>query len=196
MASRILPPDPTQPELTVYADGPISDFRRGTSRVRRRLRRYGDLALLGLLAVTVLIAIRMTTRPAETAQTAAPASSFRASSSPSRDPVPRLVAPATAHPGESLTVVGYQRRGLCPSNEVLLDELPVAIQQVAIIAAALPEWDGVVFALVIPPTTPPGPHKLALVGAVPGEPSGADTCVSGPIHRGLVGTAPLRVVGG
>jgi hypothetical protein len=191
----ILPPDATRPDLTVYADIPFDDLGPRTIR-GRRLRRYADLALLGLCAVAVLIAVQATTRQSEMAQTAnaAAASPFRTPSSPPRDPVPRLVAPATARPGESMTVLCYQHRGLCASNEILLDALPVAAQQVAIIGAALPEWDGVVFALVIPPTTLPGRHELALVGATPGEPSGADTC-AGPIHRGPTATAPIRVIG-
>jgi hypothetical protein len=176
-------------DLAVHIEASAGE---GHTALRRLLRSRADLALVGLAIITVLIATR-DIAPAAVARQLLTAQTQSVQSDPTSEPFPKLVAPGTAAPGDRFLVLGYQHRGLCASNEILLDGQAVPTQQTAIIEAALSDWDGVIFTIAIPRNAAPGPHELTLLGALPGASRGADTCVTGARPRGRIATSTLLV---
>jgi hypothetical protein len=103
--------------------------------------------------------------------------------------------PASAEPGQTLTMIGYQRRGSCSDTTVYVDLRPVGHQVVAVVNNALPDWDGVVLSVRLPDDVTPGPHVVTLMGALPGRGRSGelDPCADESVHTGVVASALLNV---
>jgi hypothetical protein len=109
-------------------------------------------------------------------------------------PEPLLIAPGQARPGEVLTLVAYQRRGLCGGVELLFDGAPVDHQVTATIDAPHPEWNAVILTLPVASAVAAGPHELALFGPMPGGRGGL-LCADQAQHRARIAAASVVVSG-
>jgi hypothetical protein len=149
------------PEPVILLDEPAEELSTGDASPRWR-RLWPPLAVL---AVAGALAIQHRTPPAAASPAAQPARTATA-----RDAFhPSLGAPATARPGEAVTLMGYQHHGLCGDLEVRLDGSPVAVRTREIVDGAQPGWDGVVLAITLPAELTAGPHRIELLGPLPGR---------------------------
>jgi hypothetical protein len=185
----------SEPLVLIDGDIPIEDHSSAPEPVAavpsRRWRRYRDAALaLGVIgAALVGLQLAYGQATAATAPAAAPSASAPATTMA----FPKLVAPATARPGQQLTLLGYEPHGRCDQTALLLDGGPAAMQIVELIDSAQSGWDGMVLTVDLPATLAPGSHQLDLLGALPGAGHGADICDDEPMHQGRIATATIIV---
>lgn len=166
---------------------------RRSERWWRRLRPYVDLGLLvALVAVAAGIGHNSgddSERPAAVSTTSRSA----VEAAPTPAPYPLLIAPATAQPGEVVSVVAYRRRGLCADIELRLDGVRLDQRVTASIEAAHANWNSVLLTVRIPAASRQDTHELELVGAVPGRGRGGPRCGDREQRWGRIAIAPLVV---
>jgi hypothetical protein len=157
--------------------------------------RYPALVFVALIAVAVAL------RPGQ-GSTVPLHSIATVPESGTQDPAPpvdrptyrSLVVPASVRPGQTMTVVGYQRRGVCEATTlVYLDLQPVGHEVLAVVDAALPDWDGIVLSVRVPTDITAGVHVVSLIGALPRPDRGADICTDTPQHTGTLASALFSV---
>lgn len=81
---------------------------------------------------------------------------------------PGLIAPATARPGQPITVVGFRDSTLCGSSELRFDDNPVAYRVDATARERNPGWVAVFMVMSVPDTANPGTHLIQLWGPARG----------------------------
>jgi hypothetical protein len=173
-------------------DPPTTDERQRPSATwRRRLRSYVDLGLLALLVGAAAIIAQ------DGGDDAAPPGAVSATTQPARaavpEPYPLLAAPATAGPGEVVSIVAYRHRGLCGHIELRLDGVRLDHRVTATIEAPHPDWDTVLLTVRIPAASSPDVHRLELAGPVPGRGRGGPRCGDGEQRWGPIATTTLEV---
>jgi hypothetical protein len=208
-------PRPPAPELTVTIEvepssgdradqlagreGPLfaaPAWLAGLGRKIRPLWRFRGAAVLLALAVAAVIVARpgqAPTVPAETSATSAPAPHATSGTAAPRPSSRTMVVPGSARPGETVTLVGYQRRGVCDATAVYLGARLLAHERIAVVDSALPDWDAVVLAVRLPVDVTPGSHLVTLVGALPGPGRGAGTCTDARQRSSVIATALLVI---
>jgi hypothetical protein len=81
---------------------------------------------------------------------------------------PALIAPATARPGQPITVVGFRDSTLCGSSELRFDDNPVVYRVDATARERSPGWVEVIMVMSVPDTATPGSHLIQLWGPARG----------------------------
>jgi hypothetical protein len=81
---------------------------------------------------------------------------------------PGLIAPASAHPGQQVTIVGFRRDGLCGATELRFDDATVTYRVDATAALRSTGWESIFMVTQIPDRAEPGTHRIKLIGPAPG----------------------------
>jgi hypothetical protein len=192
-------PESSEPLILIDGNTDAEESRLAPTRSAvpassTRWRRYREVAIALAVIGAAVTGLELWREPTITGTSPAPiATSGTAAGSAVPAPFPTLVAPATARPGQRLTLVAFERRGLCPETALLLDGAPMLIEKAELIDSALLGWDGTVLTLDLSATLAPGPHRLDLLGATPIVGRGADACGSEPRHRATLATATLLI---
>ena len=90
---------------------------------------------------------------------------------------PGLIAPATARPGQPITVVGFRDSTLCGPSELRFDNHPVAYRVDATARERNPGWVEVIMVMSVPDPADPGTHLIQLWGPA----RGGDQAICGNI---------------
>jgi hypothetical protein len=101
--------------------------------------------------------------------------------------VPRLVVPASATAGSTITILGYRNPDLCGPTQVGLDGV---LLTVTIIGGA-ESTNRIRISIQIPKRTLPGPHRVDLYG--PMRAAGGMLCGRTPEHQTRIATATITV---
>lgn len=138
---------------------------RSIVRRLRPMRRVGEpLLLIGIAFVAFVVTGLRGGSPIPDSGPGVSATSDPAVVSAARPwtPNPRFIAPATARPGEHLTVVAFHSREACGDPVLRFDDNPVMHQLSSYIASPDPAWIGMFMTLDLPATTPVGIHEIEL----------------------------------
>jgi hypothetical protein len=107
--------------------------------------------------------------------------------------LPRLVAPATARPGEQITVVLYRDGALGRPFELRFDDTAVAHRIHYTASSKNIGWTEMFMTMDIPSTSTLGIHHIQFYGPFPnGE--GGPLCGVSSEHQDLLGVAEVRLV--
>jgi hypothetical protein len=173
-------------DIDLDADPPAEPARR---RSRRWWRRRCGRRLVEPAALVVLAAVGYVAAGSVGARSVAtdgggprhpPVAAPAAARGPAPEPTPtlgtppadigRLIAPATAEPGEQITIVGFRSTRLCGGTAcgrptVDFDGAIVATRQQD---GSTPHsgWVDVLLSLTVPATATPGRHQISLIGPV------------------------------
>ena len=106
---------------------------------------------------------------------------------------PRFVVPATARPGEQITLVGYRDAQLCGPTALRFDGHLISHQLRASARPAAGAWVELYLTVTIPSEASFGSHGLELLGPVSGGQSGV-LCGDEPEHQDRLTGAEIIVV--
>lgn len=163
--------------------------------VKRRLRRLLEPAVLVVVALMMLFAVRTIDRPSGPDGGPAPRPVISSHSDRPSMPVgqPRFVAPETAAPGERITVMAFRNRRLCGLAELRFDGMPVANRLDSYVGGQ-PDagWMEMFLTMDVPQSASPGPHEIQLYGPVPGGFRDA-MCADVHEHQGVLAAATIVV---
>jgi hypothetical protein len=153
-----------------------------------RARRWVSPLLLLLLAGVVIGIYRVSIEPSS--DDGPPVIPFFAAPARTASP-PGLIAPATARPGEQITVVGYRDRDLCGPTELRFDGYPVVHQIQATARPRSPDSLDVLMVMEVPAAAGPGTHHIQLWGPVRGGDYGV--CGDIPVHQAQLDTIDIEI---
>ena len=158
----------------------------------RRLRRFAEPALL----VAGISAAIMAMQIADDRGAQERIGALRAA--PAAPPVPqvqlRLVAPATAAPGQRIVVLAFKDEGLCGRAELRFDGAPVQHRLTGIAGSPLPDRVEMFLGMQVPRSTPAGLHTLDLY-SLPASSSVGSACAQIGEHRARLATTTIAVAG-
>jgi hypothetical protein len=153
-----------------------------------RARRWLSPLLLLVLAGVAIGVYRASIEP-KSSDDGPPVIPFFAA--PVKTASPALIAPATARPGQEITVVGFRDRDLCGPTELRFDGYPVTHEIQATARPRSPDSVDVLMVMEVPATTAPGTHHIQLWGPVRGGDYGV--CGDVPVHQAQLDTVEIEI---
>ncbi len=194
--------EPVEPRTGRPCPGPTIDLddRAATDRERlpvlqrlrrRPLRRTVRTAALTLSAAGALLAAYAL--PGDNAAGPTPPSASRetAPAAPPHVQPARLIAPATATPGEHLIVLGHRDPALCGPAELRFDGLPVRHRVLRAAGARGDAYPQLFMAMDVPRSATSGTHQIELFGPV--RSVQGDICGDVPEHQARIDTASISI---
>jgi hypothetical protein len=104
---------------------------------------------------------------------------------------PGLIAPATARPGQPITVVGFRDSTLCGPSELRFDDNPVVYRVDATARERNPGWVQVIMVMSVPDTADPGSHLIQLYG--PARGGDRTICGNVSVHQEKLDTLEIEI---
>ena len=204
--ASLLVVDVTPPGLG--AQDEISANEDRPRRVRRLWRRIAEPVLLLAAVATVFGFTKLaderdrSASPATPLLAASPSSHPAAGAPPTTDATsrrlappasPQFLVPATARPGEQITIVAYRDDRLCGPTVLRFDGAQIAHEVPGTTQQATADWVEVFLKVQIPSAVSLGHHRIELFGPVAGGQSGV-LCGAEPEHQDRLADAEVIVI--
>lgn len=183
------------PELTIDLDDETATGREPLPLLRhlrqRPIRPTARTAVLTLAAAGALIAA-IELSGGNAASPPPPSAQHGTAPVPQSHEQPaRLIAPATATPGEHLIVLGHRNPALCGPAELRFDGLPVRHKGLKYAGERGGTHPQLFMSMDVPRSAKPGTHQIELFGPVRSTRGG--TCGDVPEHQARIDTTAISI---